>query len=253
MHKNNLALIDADSIIWIAGHSYKDTEKKTLKGALDSCDDIINDILSQCEADYYAGFLTEGSFRYKIATVKPYKGNRTKMPKPEYFHTLKSYLIEKYKFQYIRDYEADDLCLMAHHTYNTTDQYNPIVASPDKDLRQIAGTFYDYKKKVHAEVTKEEASRNLWMQMLVGDTGDNIAGLPGIGEAKAPIILGDTDYHTKVLNAYISLYGETRGIKYFYETYRLVKMEYLLNDELYYPNIIAKQNVITDNIETLFG
>lgn len=247
-----ITLIDGDSIIWLAGHSYKDTEQKSLKDMLDSCDYIVKDILDQCKADYYSAFLTDGSFRYKIAKLKPYKGNRRNIPKPKFFNTLKGYLIEQYGFQSRKDYEADDLVIMAQNTFYNTKQYEPIIASPDKDLRQVSGLFYDYKKKELTEVTSAEATNNFWMQMLTGDTGDNIPGLAGIGPSKAPNILGDKNYHSNVLNAYISLYGENTGIRNFYENYDLLKLHNTLDNELYYPVIINKNDVIKSGIEDLW-
>jgi len=248
----NICLIDGDSIIWLASYTYKGQEVKSLKGVMECCDDYMRNILKACNSEYYSAFLTDGSFRYSYATIKPYKGNRVKMEKPQFFNTIRGYLNDHYGFQYIKNYEADDLCIMAHNTFSTNKEYNPIIASPDKDLKQIAGVFYDYKKRILEEVTEEQANRNLWMQMLTGDTGDNIPGLPNIGASKAPKILGDTNYQEKVLVAYIEHYGEYDGILNFTENYRLLKMRTTLDGILYSPKIIKGSDVIKDSIEDLW-
>ena len=244
----NISLIDADSIIYYACYSKKDKPVKTLQDIINCTDEYINDILLKASADVYCGFLTDGSFRYKIATIKPYKGNRSVI-KPTFFNTIKGYLRDQYKFISIKDYEADDLCIMAHRTFKEKG-YNPIIASPDKDLRQIEGKFYDYKTREFDEITQEEADRNFWMQMLTGDTGDNIQGIPGIGEVKGSKILHD-DYDKYRKNV-VKTYFDCGYIKDFIETYNLLKMLDNYDGELYQPEIIYKKDTIKDGIDNLW-
>jgi len=248
----NISLIDADSIIYYACYSKKDKPVKTLQDIINCTDEIVNDILLKASADIYCGFLTDGSFRYKIATIKPYKGNRSVI-KPTFFNTIKGYLRDQYKFISIKDYEADDLCIMAHRTFKEKG-YNPIIASPDKDLRQIEGKFYDYKTREFDEITQEEADRNFWMQMLTGDAGDNIQGIPGIGEVKAHKILSNCDnYANSVFYQYMKYYDTNLNvIKSYNETYQLLKMLDEYGGELYQPEIIYKKDTIKDGIDNLW-
>lgn len=244
---SNIALIDADSIIYLSVYNKDPDYIKTKEDVFTCCDRYIKDILDKTESEYYSGFLTDGSFRYKIAKQKPYKGNRIGIPKPKYFNLAKAYLVDEYKFTTVKDYEADDLCIMAHNTFKTNKAYEPYVASPDKDLKQIAGKFYDYKKGELIELNEEDANKNLWKQVLTGDTGDDITGLQGIGPVKADRILkNSTDYKTSVLNEYTKAYGEYNGILNFTETYQLVKMLNKINNEFYYPEVYKYEKTEID-------
>lgn len=230
---SKITLIDGDTIIWLSIYNTKEqTTVKSAKDAINCCDHYMNNIFQATEAELYSGFLTDGSFRYKIATIKPYKGNRAGLAKPLYFNTIKSYLIDEYKFISIKDYEADDLCIAAHFTLSKNNEVT--IASPDKDLRQVEGKFYDYKKQ-ELTIVEEEANYNLWKQVLTGDSGDNIPGLPGIGPVKADKILSYKPFPQAVLEEYIKCFGEYQGLLNFTENYRLIKMLETVNGEPYYP------------------
>lgn len=248
---NNLAIIDADTICYFSCHNKESLMKqdKSIEDVFTCIDGYINSILDNTKSDYYTGFLTDGSFRYKIATQKPYKGNRSTLEKPKYFSLAKSYLIDKYGFISLKNYEADDLCIMTNNTYKQTKEYNPIICSPDKDLKQVEGIFYDYKKGESTELDRQTGIKNLWKQVLTGDSGDNIPGLKGIGEIKATIMLGALEYQNYpalVLEKYIREYDEYLGIKYFTENYQLVKMLDTLDGELYYPPIYKREQQIAE-------
>lgn len=237
---NKLTLIDGDTIIYLSTYT-KEGVHKDWKEILTIVDNYILDILKKTSTEQYCGFLSDGSFRHKIAKIKEYKGNRKNLPKPPLFNFVKAYLQDVYNFVIIKNYEADDLCIMSKKSLEDT--YDITIASPDKDLRQVAGKFYDYKKQESFDLTEEEANKNLWRQVLTGDTGDNIPGLPGIGPVKADKILnsGRTNEHYGfiVINEYINYYGEYDGIVNFCENYQLVKMIDRFKDtgELYYPDI----------------
>lgn len=243
----NISLIDGDTLLYLSTHNKKDEELKNISDIFKCLDLYIIDILKKTNSEVYAGFLTDSSFRYALAVQKPYKGNREGIPKPKYFNLAKAYLLDEYEFKTLKNYEADDLCIMSYNTFKNNKEYNPIIATPDKDLKQIAGQFYDYKKAETVEINEEDALKNLWKQVLTGDAGDNIPGLKNIGEVKANKILENIkiSYHSTVLEEYIKTYGEYNGIISFTENYQLVKMVNTYNDELYYPHIVEKK----DNID----
>lgn len=234
---NNISIIDADSIIYLAVHNKKDEIVKTSRAIMDCCDNYVKMILTQTHSEYFIGYLTDGSFRYKLAKIKPYKGNRADFVKPKYYNLAKSYLIDEYGFKTVKDQEADDLCIMTYNYYKLTKEYNPIIASPDKDLRQIEGIFYDYKKNETISIDRKTAEKNLWKQVLMGDSSDNVPGLTQVGPVKAEKILeNSTCYRTTVLNEYIKVYGEYQGILNFTENYQLIKML----ETPYQPNEVFK-------------
>ena len=175
MENKIIALIDADSLI------YYEMGKETLEIALDGIDSRINQMLQITGATHYAGFLTQGKcFRYKVAKNRPYKGNRKYGDKPIIFPAIKEYLKQKWGCTVITQLEADDLVSVFHKDKTT------IICSPDKDvLYQNIGSHYNYGKAELVVVTKLDAIRFLWKQVLMGDSTDGIEGLPKVGPKTA--------------------------------------------------------------------
>lgn len=212
--KKKIALIDGDSLI------YYEMNKPTLEEALESLDARLEQMFEQVEATEYAGFLTSGKcFRYAAAKTKPYKGNRKYGDKPYIFPAIKEYLRQHWGFTSIPELEADDL-VSIHHNNNT------VICSPDKDvLYQNKGRHYNYGKAEFVEVTETEALTFLWKQMLMGDSGDGIQGIPKVGPKTASAWLQspNTDQMPAfVLEKYIEKFGYAAGISKFAETFKLI-------------------------------
>lgn len=227
MDKEKLNIIDIDSLIYI--HSYNLREDDDFFNHKES---ILNHIIKMCnatECSKYMGFLTIGrNFRYDIAKIKPYKGNRKKIVKPKFFYDYQQYLIEELGCTFHTDLEADDLCKIANNRYK--EQYDIIVSTTDKDLKQFPATFYNYKKEIFEVVDTEQAEYNLWKQVLTGDTADNILGLRNIGDVKATKLLEGVSYQNLknvVYNAYIEHLGLPNGVVSLAENLQLI---YLLED-----------------------
>lgn len=127
------------------------------------------------EYDDYKGFLSgKGNFRYKIATILPYKGNRTSIVKPYHYDNCRQFLVDTYGANVSVGYEADD-AIGLEATEGT------VIASTDKDLDCIPGLHYNWSKEEEYEVSVEDSYRNFFSQVLTGDTSDNILGLFGVG------------------------------------------------------------------------
>lgn len=182
------ALIDGDSIIYIIAWKFKDHDPSDISADMEvraTVDQLVQGIFLAVDAGFYMGVLghdTHKSFRYEAAKYKPYKGTRREKDQwvADWEPAIRDQLLQRWKFGTYPHLEADDLVALAWWSNN-----DHIVCSPDKDLRQLAGTHFDYKKTEFTEVSKEQADYNLAFQMLVGDTSDNVAGLPGYGEKKA--------------------------------------------------------------------
>jgi len=209
-----VALIDGDSLL------YYEMGKATLEEAIVCLDRRIIDILARCNTARFAGFLTIGKcFRYDIAKSRPYKGNRKGGAKPPIFYALKEYIQQTWNFKFVKGLEADDL-VVAYKTGNS------ILCSPDKDvIYQTKGKHYNYGKAEWITINSTEAEYFLWKQMLMGDPGDGVPGVPKIGPKTAELILKDqklTDMPTIVLNKYIEKFGIHKGISIFGETFNLL-------------------------------
>lgn len=131
-------------------------------------------------------FLTgKGNFREKVATIAKYKGNRDKMEKPVHYQAVRDYFISDWGAVVVKGIEADDeVSIRAWETFrNSDDDY--LVATIDKDLDQIPGLHYDYKKHVFYEVDALDGELFFYAQILAGDATDNIKGCYRLGLVKA--------------------------------------------------------------------
>ena len=137
----------------------------------------------------------ELNFRHK---TESYKANRKDKVKPLMLDVARMYLRTEHEAEVVSGYEADDkLGIMQDD--------ETIICSIDKDMWMIPGNHYDLRKKVLFNVSDPG---ELWptkdgligtgfkwfcAQMLMGDSADNIKGIPNIGPKKTMEIL---DKHT---------------------------------------------------------
>lgn len=224
-----IAAIDADSIIYIIAWAHKDNKKEEpgMIGIVEQrCDSFLQYLVESTKATKYFGvFSDKKSFRNDLYLVAPYKGSRP--PKPEFVQEwegiIKSYFTEKYGFVTYGNLEADDLVSVMKEKYSES-----IICSPDKDLKQIAGTIFDYKKNELVEVSEAEAMRNLYTQLLTGDTSDNVKGVPGLGPAKVTKLFeglyDEIEFATVVKDQYVKYYGEYYGEIIESQTFNTIKM-----------------------------
>lgn len=126
------------------------------------------------------------NYRDQVATLHTYKGNRTN-DKPIYLDEVRQYLIENWNAIPVSGKEADDeIALQASWSSKPY-----VICSPDKDLDQIPGLHWDYKKQVEYEVSDDEARAFFWTQVLCGDNADNIKGCWQVGMGAAAKIINE--------------------------------------------------------------
>ena len=177
------ALIDADSLVYAIGFSSQDIEEPLAKWRMD---ETVSTILTDLGTKTYTGWLTgKKNFRNDIAVTVPYKGQRV-APKPEHYAALRDHLVKKWKFEITEGIEADDAVAIA--TYAVPED-ETIMVHIDKDLNQLRGWHYNYRKKEKYHIEELEGLRNFYTQILTGDRIDNIIGIKGIGPVKAKRIL----------------------------------------------------------------
>lgn len=107
--------------------------------------------------------------------------------------------------------EADDLMrIWAEQALEANDDY--IICSIDKDLKCIPGKHYLMHKKELITISKEQATRHYYEQLLKGDPTDNIPGVPRVGEVKACKILEsfntELEFQEQVVDQYIRAYQD---------------------------------------------
>lgn len=244
---NDICLIDGDSLL------YYEMDKPTLEEAIAGLDQRIQHMLSTCNTSSFAGFLTKGKcFRYNVDPEYKARRKDSKLSRPIIFPALLEHLIQKWKFTYLQELEADDL--VAYYSYNT--ERKTIICSPDKDvLYQCVGMHYNYRTTEFVHTSPAAANWFLWKQVLMGDSTDNIPGLKGVGEKTANNWLKDRtkDFEGFAIKKYVEQLGMTEGIFKFYQTFRLV---YLLKT----PQDVVREfgeNIVPDltvyDINTIFN
>lgn len=221
----NLSIIDGDSIIWVV--AYHNKENGTTQSVCEGVSNFVQNILNGTSADAYIGFLggEKDTFRHKQATILPYKGNRSETPEfvKKWRPVIKNYLVEVHGFTIVEGIEADDACAIAH-TKNY-EGYTTILCSPDKDMKQVPGLNYNYRIHEMIDITRDEAEKLLWIQMLTGDSTDNIQGIPRIGPVKAKKILNNPNTMLMdTMDAYIKKFGYKKGKFNFHENLMLIYM-----------------------------
>lgn len=230
------ALIDADSIVYIVGWNFKDEEAFAAQVIEQACDDFIQSILTLTQAEQYVGvFSAKHCFRHEIYKYKPYKGSRPSAADfiVKWKPVIEAHLITKWGFYKSPNLEADDVVVALAATAEPEDQM--VICSPDKDLRQMAGFHFDYRVNTGGiqTVSANEALMNFWTQVLTGDTSDNIAGIPKMGEVKAKKLfeeaarteeLSDMALYQIALNQYLGYFGLYYGAEIFRQTVDTVMM-----------------------------
>jgi 5'-3' exonuclease len=179
-----LLAVDADSLVY--SHGFPNDGKplgfatKSLNGHLERMVETLGDATAE-EIDVKVFLGGKGNFRNELAVSQPYKGTRTSR-RPEHYDALRGYMDEWYDTTFVDGMEADDaVSLLLWEDYQrceTQDDYNVVVASLDKDLRNTPGMHLHSKTLELTWVTEQEASDNFHTQLLKGDKTDNIRGLP---------------------------------------------------------------------------
>lgn len=137
--------------------------------------------------------------RYLVATVKPYQGQRSGSRRPKNHAYLQDWLMgytgPAFRIKVWKTREADDgIAACAYHAARTPGVGYIVIATADKDMRMLPGLHIDWKSHKLVRVMpgdfeiygepNDKGERKLygtkffWMQMLMGDTADNIPGLP---------------------------------------------------------------------------
>lgn len=168
-------------------------------------------------------------YRYAVARVKPYQGQRSGGRRPKNWEFLRNLLAERafdnatISTRVTGHAEADDLF----------GQYGEdiVIHTQDKDMRMLPGIHLDWVSNQMVTVPegcwaitandKVYGRKWFWLQMLHGDTADNVPGLlkylsaagtlKPCGEVGAGHALGTASNDTEACNAVVSHYKACYG------------------------------------------
>lgn len=196
---------------------------KTQSELESSCHNVLKDILESCLAEEYIGFIkgnNTGKHRYAIKT--DYKSNRSDL-RPHWWDFVSHYLTQNFNIHIVDNYEVDDIV----NVYRLNKE-GAFTVAIDKDLLNLTGVHFNWKTKEWQANTLEEAELMFWKDMIIGQPGDAIKGIPGKGKSFADSYLDGVDVNLlpfKVLEAYIKYIKN--GILEYSKNYSCLK---ILND-----------------------
>lgn len=255
-------LIDADILVYEVGSAAEYGWKKGGVPPFEYVESFLEKAVKDICAAVWATeepilFLsTDKNFRYDVAKLKPYKGNRKHEARPWHYENIRAYMMARWHTRLCDGYEADDGLGITQ--YSRLEERDTIICSRDKDLRMIPGFHYTWKRGLQPEWGPEWVDDLGWLslsertvqpsnpekppykkykckgvgkkffyaQCLMGDITDNIPGLPGAADLKAYKLLNDAnsevECHKIVSDAYISIYGEEEAAEQLKEQAQLL-------------------------------
>lgn len=220
--KNNIVVngVEKPQFTMAQDAAYLEQSWKNLKGLVQECQDALY------ATAYLMAVKSEYNFRDEIFPVwwdelankwQGYKGNRVKALEDtnEFVPELRSRLVENNFAIESTGREADDLVsIWSKQAIDVGEKFS--VATNDKDMAVIASMaiepvlFYNPKTKATAKITPGVGLKFFYLQLLMGDTTDNIPGVKGIGPKKAEKLLADCidedDYRFVVMEIYQTAY-----------------------------------------------
>ena len=226
-----LAVIDGDVFLYMSMWG-----SDTLEEAQTKFKDILKENLeSTFSSDYCMAFGGPNNFRVDLHPN--YKGHRKKDNRAEWFDDLKLWASELSGSHLCDGYEADDMVRIWALEADKAGK-DRVVITVDKDLDCIAGNHWNPRKKELYQVEEFYADYFYWKQILMGDSVDNIPGIPKCGPVKADKILYGLTEHRDlkdaVCKAYYTFYGKD-GYEAMIWNGRLIHIWRHMNDHFKIP------------------
>ncbi|WP_404453836.1 DNA polymerase I [Oceanobacillus kapialis] len=208
---NKLVLIDGNSIIYRAFFALPllNNDKGVYTNAVYGFTTMLLRILEEEKPTHILVAFDAGKTTFRHKTYKEYKGGRQKTPPElsEQFPLLKEVLDAFHIPHYqLENYEADDIIGTLSKTAEQN-KWDVTVISGDKDLLQLVSDSVtvrltrkgisdveEYNPAFLKEKMELTQDQIIDLKALMGDSSDNIPGIPGVGQKTATKLL--KQYHT---------------------------------------------------------
>ena len=196
--------------------------------------DYIKDTTDSTKAFCYTGSKEE-NFRYAIATIHPYKGNRANTSPPLHLATLKQHLLDTGRLIHASPgMEADDQVIIEMLKYEA-DDVPVVLCTIDKDSKQKDGWHFNFNTGDIGLIDSITAHASFYKQLLTGDSTDNIPGLFGVGD-KSKLVkdLSNMETEAEMFKHCYSQYDKRFGSyaeRFCCENFRLLYMNRTENTE----------------------
>jgi 5'-3' exonuclease len=201
-------LIDADSICFQSTVCSKTESEsgfvESTEIAVAKFDEKIHLIINTLWENYNVGvnrfaLFVGGENNYrKLLFPKTYKISRVKKEKPPLLDFIKTYAQKTYDAHISNGCEADDAIYATWLKLSKNKEETIVIASVDKDLKQIPCKFFDYYyTRMTLEDVSADAAKKMWYtQLLIGDAVDDVNPIKGKGAKFAEKVLAkkQTDF-----------------------------------------------------------
>ena len=242
MPNPTILLVDADSLLWRANYLKKENPEDTgfntdFEDVKFKFDETLMYMSNQIEEDYGEAFniehtmlFLEGRGNYRKWFSREYKIKRKDRPKPPLLEPLRKWVVDRYPTFVSYNVETDD-SLVATYKEWYGKGYELIICSMDKDIRTVPCVIWDYyyTRNELIVVSEEEAMHNFWVMMLMGDAGDDVQGIKGIGDKKANSLFANCksefNYFCTTYKLYLKTYGIGKARYEFMKAYNLLRLQ----------------------------
>lgn len=217
------ALIDIDQLVYASAIKADENElddyvmTKIFKTSVANRQRAVAELLPSVQS--YILFVSGShNFRKRLATEKKYKGNRP--PRPTGYNVLMDYAKNELGALFDKFLEADDMTAMRHYNSHVRGTYDTVLVDVDKDLDQIPGHRIVPELKRGGEIVRQQeylfidedlANRSFYLQLITGDSTDNINGIKGLGLVKAGKLLGDSVTAYELWNRVMDVYFDHKS------------------------------------------
>lgn len=202
MNKPKLALCDLDGLGYIVAWNFRDSQDKMSETFIEAhTKEFMQNILDTVDCDYYLGFVENGDlgsnkWNFRKEFYPEYKGNRNKNDGIKFWlPKISKYLAKEFDIKVLSDeIESDDAICTMYNRFKS--DYDITIVHNDKDLMQIAMystesdlKFFNYRSQKLEHISQNDGFYMYFKQLLMGDSNDNIYGIPGMGVKTAELLL----------------------------------------------------------------
>lgn len=206
-------LLDADVLVYRLAYSEQVTTRwerdlwtqhALLEPALDKARGFIQKLMGDTGCTEVRCALSDLDRNFRREVMATYKQTRCGNIRPILFKPLREFFLTEHSATVIPGCEGDDVLAM----WATELKYGEFVlASIDKDLRQLHCCYYNWDKEDGVEVIGPEAAESSFLtQVLTGDRVDNYPGCKGIGPVRAEAILNSVEDGEEPWDAIVRAY-----------------------------------------------
>lgn len=222
---NKLVLIDGNSIAYRAFYALPllSNTQGLYTNAVYGFAMMLSKVLDDEKPSHVLVAFDAGKTTFRHETYAEYKGTRQKTPGElaEQIPLIKN-LLDAYQIRYLEmeNYEADDI-IGSFAQQVDKEKYETLIVSGDKDLLQLVSEHVQvllpkrgvtetvrYDVKAVEEKYGIKPQQIIDLKGLMGDTSDNIPGIPGVGEKTALKLLKQFGTVEEVVNRIDEISGK---------------------------------------------